>query len=451
MARIIDGLMNAVAQMGAGIGKSKLTHDQFSLREMSPAELDALYRSDWLGRKIVDAPIDDTLREGRAWQAKASDIEAIEEAEERHELFTKLSRALKLARLYGGSAIVIGADVSNPELPLDYRRVTRGGLKYLSVHSRHELIAGEIDLDPQSPTFGKPLYYYLNSGSSVQIRLHPSRVAAFIGADRLDLFQNRDGYGDSILAATYDAIHNAALCQSSIAEMLHEAKVDILTIPNLSSLIGTAHGESAFARRFATANAMKSINNTLVIGDGETWNSKQLSFAGLPDVLDRYLQIVSGASDIPATRLIGQAPKGMSSTGESDLRNYYDGLVGKRKQAFGAQLDRLDHFLWHDAVGRVPDGAFAIWRPLWQLTPKEAADIGKIKSETTKVYAELGILDENALRDGVHNQLIEDGIYPGLEAAIEKYVQSAGAREVEKPAAENDNSEADRADKRIRA
>lgn len=451
MARIIDGLMNAVAQMGAGINKSKLTHDQFSLREMTPTELDALYRSDWLGRKIVDAPVDDMFREGRAWQADANHIELIEEAEERHEVFSKVPRAIKLARLYGGSAIVIGADVSNPETPLDHRRIGRGGLKYLSVHSRHELIAGEVDLNPQSPTFGKPLYYYLNSGSSVQVRLHPSRVVAFIGADRLDPFQNRDGYGDSILAAVYDAIHNAALCQSSIAEMLHEAKVDILQIPNLSNLIGTSQGESAFAKRFATANAMKSINNTLVIGDGETWTSKQLSFAGLPDVLDRYLQIVSGASDIPATRLIGQAPKGMSSTGESDLRNYYDALAGKRKQTFGAQMDRLDHFLWVDAVGMVPENAFANWRPLWQLTPKEAADIGKTKADTTKVYAELGILDENALRDGVHNQLIEDGVYPGLEAAIEKYVQSAGAREVEKPAAENDNSEADRAKQRIRA
>ena len=41
-----------------------------------------------------------------------------------------------------------------------------------------------------------------------------------------------------------------------------------------------------------------------------------------------FLQVAAGAADIPVTRLLGQSPAGLSATGESDTRNYYDMIVG---------------------------------------------------------------------------------------------------------------------------
>lgn len=432
-----DSLTNLAAQLG--VGKSKAAGDQFSMREMSQAELVALYRSDWLGNKIVKVPVFDMLREWRAWYGTPEQITAIEEVERYWRVPSLMARAACLARLYGGSAIIIGADVSRPELPLVPAAVKKGSLKYLTAVSKHELSTPDMDRNPASPTFGLPRYYELNSVELGQVRLHPSRVIPFIGSDRLDTLHAIDPWGDSVLAAAYDAIHHAALAQTGIAELIHEAKVDVIRIPNLGANFATDAATSQLVKRFSTANTLKSINNMLLLDTQEEWDRKQTSFTGLPDILDRYLTIVAGASDIPATRLLGQSPKGMSSTGESDLRNYYDMLAGWRENAIGHQVARLDQILWLDAIGSIPKDAYAEWRPLWQLTPKEKADIAKTKAETSSMYINMGAFDEQTFADAVANQLIEDGTYPGLEKAIDELRSSLPREEQREAAAENDN------------
>lgn len=439
---IYDSLVNFVAQMGT-TGKSKLANDAFTFTERSLIELTALYRGDWIGRKIVDAPVYDMLREWRAWQAEPHLITAIEAAEKKHDIKRKISRATRLGRLYGGGAIIIGADVQNPEKPLNAMRIGKGGLQYLTVVSRHALSTPEIDRDPRSPTFGQPFFYELHARTGTMVRLHPSRVIRFLGADRLDDdLAIIDCWSDSTLLAAYDAIHHAAMTQTAIAELVHEAKVDVIRVDNLGAALGNDAGTSQLVKRFSNANMLKSLNNMLLLDKNEEWDRKQTSFANLPDVIDRYLQIVCAASDIPATRLLGMTTKGLNNSGEGDLRNYYDMLAGMRGETIGAQLEYLDRILWIDAIGAVPKDAYFEWRPIWQMAPREKADIAKVKADTTKIYAELGLIDETALREGATNQLIEDGVYPGLEAAIAE-IQSSLNGKGQEPTAENDNPEAD--------
>lgn len=435
-----DTLQNLVANLGT-LGKSKAANDSFTLREFQYQELMALYRSDWIGRKVIDAPVFDMFREWRNWQAEDTDIELMEQAEDHHQVRNKLALALRMARLYGGAAIIIGADVANPDQPLRPNAIGKGGLKYLTVVSRLHLHVNQIDRDPSSPTFGTPLFYTLGSQTQGSVQIHPSRVLRFIGSDRLDIDFNVDGWGDSVLMAMYDAIHHAALSQAGIAELIHEAKVDVIKVPNLGMQLGTPEGTKQLTNRFSVANTLKSINNTLLLDAQEEWDRKQTSFTALPDILDRYLQIVSGAADIPATRLLGQAPKGLSATGDSDMRNYYDMVVSMREQAIGPQLAYLDQILWLDAKGSIPQDVYPEWEPLWQLTPSEKATIAFQKAQATNIYATLNIMPEEALRSGVQNQLIEDGTYPGLEAAIEA-LRSQGVDPLEPPVEEdpaNDN------------
>ena len=435
---ISDSLVNFTSQMGIGT-KSKATSDAFILAQRSVAELSAMYRGDWVSRKIIDAPVFDMLREWRAWQASPAHIEAIESAEDHHRVPAKISRAYRYGRLFGGGAIIIGADVANPDKPLTPGRVGKNGLKYLTVVSRYQFATPEIERDPRSENFGRPKYYELQTVNGSGIQLDPSRVIPFFGADRLDDgLTFIDGWSDSTLLSVYDAAHNAALAQTAIAELIHEAKVDVISINNLGTQLSTDAGTSALVKRFASANIMKSINNMLLLDKEELWERKQTSFAGLPEIIDRYLQIVAAASDIPATRFLATSAKGLNASGEGDLRNYYDMLAGLRKDAVSPQLAYLDQILWLDATGSIPKEAFADWCPMWQLTPKESADIAQAKANTTKIYAELGILPEEELRLGVQNQLVEDGVYPGLEAAIAA-LQSSGNGTGETPPPEISN------------
>ena len=442
MRRFTDSLVNLAAQLASG--KSKLANDAFVFQDRDRLELSNMYRGDWMARKIVDVPVFDMLREWRTWQAAPELIETIEAAEDFHQVAAKVSRAARRGRLFGGGAIVVGADVANPERPLTPANMGRGGLKHLTVLSRFAFNIPEIDRDPRSPTFGRPLYYEIRTDRGEGVRLHPSRVIPFVGSDRLEPETSLvDGWSDSILLSTYDAVHNAALAQTAVAELVHEAKVDVISIPNLGAQLGTTEGTRTIAERFSNANVIKSINRMLLLDDQEKWERKQTSFAGLPDLISQYLQILSAASDIPATRLLGTQAKGLNASGEGDLRNYYDMLAGLRKQTIWPQLAYLDQILWVDATGSIPRDAWAEWAPMWQMSEKEKADIAKTRADTTKIYAELALLPDEALRLGVQNQLIEGGVYPGLEAAIAA-LRSSGDDQGEDAPEDDDDPEADR-------
>lgn len=64
-------------------------------------------------------------------------------------------------------------------------------------------------------------------------------------------------------------------------------------------------GRQVILERYTLANMSKGINGTLMHDkEEEGYETKSANFANLPEVLDRFLQIVSGATDIPATHLL---------------------------------------------------------------------------------------------------------------------------------------------------
>jgi hypothetical protein len=124
------------------------------------------------------------------------------------------------------------------------------------------------------------------------------------------------------------------------------------------------------------------------------------------------------------SRLFGKAGSkglGKSSSGQDELRNYYDGVSAEQRTELTPRLDLLDQVIIRSALGGPDDNVHYAWTPLYNSEPKELADIAKVKADTTQVYVTMGIINEDVLRDAAVNQLIEDGTYPGLEDAIDEY------------------------------
>lgn len=427
-ALFLDTLTNLVA--GLFSGKDKLAHDRFGLVPQDRGQLDAAYRGDWIARKAIDVPAFDMTREWRRWHAAQPQIEAIEAEEARLGLQRKVARALRLARLYGGAALVLGIGDAEPSQPLP--AIGLGGLRYLHVMHRWEIAPGEIDRDVLSPGFGEPGWYQLAS-TGRSVRLHPSRVVRLLGAELPDgPAQGFDGWGDSVLQAVMDAIRQAGLATQGVATLIHEAKLDVIRIPNLTQNLSQAEYAGKLIDRFTLANTMKGLVNALVIDKEEEWDRKQLSFAQLPEIMQQYLQIAAGAADIPATRLLGQAPAGLNATGEGDIRNYYDRIAAEQRVMLAPALRRLDEALIASALGNRPPEVHYDWAPLWQLSAVETAAVAKTKAEATSIYAAGGLIPSDVLARAVRNQVIEDGLYPGIEAA---YAEADAATAAEGPAA----------------
>jgi len=413
----LDTLTNVVA--GLFGSKDKLASDRFGFFSQDRGQLEAAYRGDWIARKIIDVPPFDMTREWRDWQAEQKQIEAIEATEERLGVQRKVARALRLARLYGGSALVMGAGDADPTKPMP--PIGKDGLKYLHVMHRWEITPGQIDRDVMSPLFGEPSYYQVSSTGGA-VKLHPTRVIRLLGAELPDwTMQGTDGWGDSVLQAVMDAVKQAGLATQGVAMLIHEAKLDVIRIPNLSQNLSAKDYASRLVDRFTLANTMKGLVNALVIDKEEEWDRKQISFAQMPEIMQQYLQIAAGAADIPATRLLGQAPAGMNATGDSDIRNYYDRISAEQKVMLTPSLRRLDEALIASALGTRPAEIYFNWAPLWQMSETEAATVAKTKAEATQIYAANDLIPPAVLAAAVRGQVVEDNTYPGIEAAYDDY------------------------------
>jgi len=429
-----DTLANVVS--GLGTAKDKATFDRFVYVPHDRVELDAAFRGDWLARKIVMIPAFDMTRAWRDWKAEQPQIEQIENEEKRLGLRQKLHDAIMYARQYGGGALILGYGDVDPskEAP---RNIGRAGLKYLHAVNRYEITANEIIRDVMSPWHNEPSSYQVTTGAGDIVTIHPSRVIPFHGARRPDRDINSEYWSDSVIESVYDAVHNASIAHAGIANMVQEAKLDVIKIPNLSQNLSTRAYAEKLTTRFSLANTMKSLVNALVIDSEEEWEQKQINFANLPETMREFLSVVAGAADIPATRLLGQSPGGLNATGDSDTRNYYDRISADQNVWLTPTLKRLDDALVASALGNLPADIWYEWASLWQMGEKEKAETDKIKAETTAIYQKTGLIPADALAKGVHNQLSEDGTYPGLDDAI---AESAMELELE-PVAEEEPSD----------
>jgi phage-related protein (TIGR01555 family) len=160
-----DRLTNVMSGMGTTADRRGASFYNFVPLDGPQAE--AGYRSSWLVRKIVDVPPLDMTRAWRDWQTDAPNIEKLEKEERRLQLKAKCQRALILARLYGGSALILGTKDQDPLQPLRPETVKAGGLTYVHVLSRWQLSHG--NRRSTLPIRG--------SGSRNIIRSAPTRLA----------------------------------------------------------------------------------------------------------------------------------------------------------------------------------------------------------------------------------------------------------------------------------
>lgn len=451
-----DGLTNVLTGLGIA-GKDPTTASQYNFTLLQRNDLENAYRSDWIARKIIDAPAEDATREWRDWQANQDQIDKIEAEENKHELQRKLRETLVRARLYGGAALVMGVAQGQPNEELDLDKVKEGDLKYVVVMNRYELNAGPRIYDVMSPWYTQPEYYTVATPTSglnakgpikrlfstkemmagglatmaVQgmVMIHPSRVVAFSGNELPDwrLAPLGGGWGDSVLQTVDETIKDIGMITGGIANMVNDAKMDVINVPDFAKLMTNADYSQRLLARFATANAMKSNINSIMLDEKEKWQRVQSNFTGLPNMLHEFLSVVAGAADIPVSRLVGQSPghglgAGAGAGGSDiDLRNYYDRISAMQRTHYKPRMRMLDEVVIRSGTGARDDSIHYDWTPLWQLSEKEKADIFKTKSDAVQVVVNTALINEDAMRQAFANQLIEDGSLSGLEDAIDEH------------------------------
>lgn len=411
-----DGLINCVT--GAGTAADKNSYSVYGMSYISPQQVDASYRTSGLSRKVHDLPPSEMTREWRLWQADIDDVTKLEREEKRLKLRDKAREALLLARMHGGALIVMGlAGVSSREI----RQPSK--MRYVHVFSRDSVSLGDIEKDIESPYFGEPKYYEVNG-----VELHPSRCIPVVG-QKIPNGTTTDSnsfWGDPLLMSIESAVKNADSTAQNIAAMVQEAKVDIVGIPGLTNNLMSREYEQALMKRMAAVALFKSAFNTTVLdsavkgGEGEKWETKQLSFAGLPEVQKSFNITLSAVVDIPYTRLFGESAGGLNSSGQNEQRDFERMIRAKQDNELRPILERMDDHLIMTALGSVKGDVNWRFAPLSTMTETEAADVDHKNAQTWKVLADTGAVPTEVIFEGVKSQLIESGRHSGVEAAYDE-------------------------------
>ena len=84
---------------------------------------------------------------------------------------------------------------------------------------------------------------------------------------------------------------------------------------------------------------------------------------------------MAGAAEIPATKLFGRSPEGMNSTGEADLRNYYDMIAQMQERYLRPALEKLVPVMAISCWGYAPEDMEIIFEPIMTSSPAEKAEL----------------------------------------------------------------------------
>lgn len=412
-----DGLINAVARIGVPGDKS--VYAQYSMAwAFALFDLEAAYRTSWF-RKICDIPPFDEVRAWRTWAgADEKQVKLIDAEEKRLGLQRKIADARIAARKDGGAVLVMDFG-DDPTKPLNLERVGKGGLRFVTMLNRQQITPKDRVMDPASPYHDQAEFYEVRRNTSgPNLRIHASRIILFTGNKIRDLNATWDGWGESIWIELRERVKQSDQIAASVASLVDEAKVDVMKIKGLMTGLQTKEYEDLLVRRMGLVNTLKSNTNALILDADDDYVSETQTFAGLSDLQTTAMTLLSGAADIPATRLFGRAPQGMNATGDSDMRNYYDRITAGQVMYLQPAITPMDEALIRSALGARPDEVNYVWNPLYTLSEKEAADVEKVFADAAQVYAMNGTVPNTALAEIVKGGIIERGQWPAAEKAF---------------------------------
>lgn len=380
-----DSFVNLAARLGYGAG-SLQDHASFTVDYVSriPSTLEAAYRSNWLCGKVIDAYAQDMTRAGIEILSDGmdpDDVEQMHEDIERLKIWHELTDAVKWGRLYGGGIVVMLIDGQDLSTPLRLDTVGKDQFKGLLALDRWQVdpTLGEL-VTEYGPELGMPKYYRVTPAAKALIneKIHHSRV---IRIDGLELpFRQRlaeNGWGQSVLERLWDRVIAFDSTTEGAAQLVYKAHLRTLKIDKLREIVATGGAALAGLKKQIEFMRSSQTNEGMTVLDGtDEFETHTYTFAGLDDLLLQFGQQLSGATGIPLVRLFGQSPAGLNSSGESDLRTYYDNVAQEQDQKLRPGLNKVLELAHRSTFGKpLPEGFGFEFVPLWQLTEDQKADV----------------------------------------------------------------------------
>jgi phage-related protein (TIGR01555 family) len=451
-AATVDGYDNFLSRIGLRndntLSASTYTFDLITRNRI---KLEAAYRGSWVVGVAVDAVAEDMTRAGIDITTNDADddIEEIDNAISRLQLWQSLCSLAKWGRLYGGAIGVIQIAGQKLNTPLDLETIGKDQFQGIVVFDRWQLNPILNDVIDSGPEMGLPKYYQIvNNPTQVEpdakqvvdgmIVVHYTRVIRYTGID-LPFFQaiQEMMWGESILERPWDRLISFDNSTLSSASLIDRANLRTVSIDGLREIIAAGGAAQAGLESHFEMMRLMQVNEGLTLLDkNDEFQATAYSFSGLSDMMLQFGQQLAGAFGIPLVRFFGQSPAGLSATGESDMRIYYDNIAAQQKAKLQNAWEVMLKVLWRSTFGKeAPKDLKFSFTPLWQMSATDKATNSKTTTETIIGAYEAGLTSRRASLEELRASSGDTGIFSNI---TDEEINEADLEQDEPPLADGD-------------
>lgn len=407
----LDGYSNALAFLGEDSPLiSAGTFHRSGLTSQTEL-LTVTYRENWLAKRIIDMPCEDMTR---AWYRLSTnlpeaELHRLKRLEAKHSVKQEIANAIRWARLYGGALalIVIRGEERRLDLPLDTDVLMPGCFQGLLVLDRAQGIepSTELVVDLDDPDFGLPMFYTvtLEANEVTRVRIHHSRVLRFIGRELPRMETIAENYwGASELEHIWEELQKRSATSANIAQLIFQANITTLKMGNLGEHLafGDENMRNTLLETLQNENRLRTSYGLQLMSSDDSLENHSYSFGGLSEIYEAFMMDMAGAAEIPATKLFGRSPQGMNSTGEADLRNYYDTIAEMQERHLRPALEKLLPVMAISCWGYAPEDMEIIFEPVMTTSPAERAElVQKMSSDVIEAFRAGLLSREEALAE----------------------------------------------------
>ena len=299
-----------------------------------PQSLEVLYYSGGVAKNAVDIPCESLVQNGFEVQGDDGTLYAAFEEINGPAAFQE---ALKWVRMLGGALVVMdvagAGNWDTPWVPGTGKSYIRG----LRVYPCERVLLGQMTqiAQPESPYFEDYEMFVLRNINGGEFKVHASRCLVFHSTTKVDKtmpgwLEEEKYWGLSAIYEGLEETRNFDLSNQGVSHLMQECSVGKYKLSNLEQLVAESNYKAIY-NRLEAMDEQKSVINGIFLGEGEDYKRENVTFAGVPEILDRQMMGVSGAYRIPVTKLFGRSAAGMNATGEGDDDNYNARIAGLQK------------------------------------------------------------------------------------------------------------------------
>lgn len=303
-------------------------------------------------------------------------------------------------KTYGQCIVIptftVDVDMSKPFNPSAVKKNTYTGMQIIEPFwVTYDLTLDQVSR-PDKKGFYEPEYYHVNGGK----RIHKSWIRKLVNGKVSDILKPTYYYGGIPLP---QQIYSRVFCAEKVANeapKLALSKRLLVVDGNVNNLIANPDiaGET-----LAGLSSIRDNFGFFLKNPGDQVMQVDTSLGDFDALIMTQFQLVAAIGEMPATKLMKTQLKGLSNSGDYEMKDYAQSLIAIQENDFNHILEFHYQLLTISKYGKELD-LDIVWNPIDTPTELELAQIEYQKAQTDSAYVSAGVLSQ----EEVHEMLRQD-------------------------------------------